>query len=196
MFFQLHIHYSSQKCSNNASESSSDSSVDENDLPQKKRGRTLLKPPITIPETQSAEKPQHLHLLQQHSASESTDGNRSGHLCHSYSSHIEYLSANDPEELISDNDNTTQHDDSCIVRHNSETSTTSNSVTITNVQLQKYPSTHPLQSETTDCEMEETYVDYQVTNVQGTGDQRQASCSTTDPSVDGAYSLVACSLKQ
>ena len=110
-------------------------------------------------------------------------------------SHIEYLSANDPEESISDNDNTTQHDDSCIVKHNSETSTTNNSVTITNAQLQKYPSTHPPQSETTDCEMEETYVDYQVTNMQGTGDQKQASCSTTDPSVDGAYSLVARLLK-
>ena len=144
---------------------------------------------------QSAEKPQHLHLLQRHSASESTDGNRSGHLHHSYSSHIEYLSANDPEESISDNDNTTQHDDSRIVGHNSETSTTSNSVTIMNAQLQKYPSTHPPQSETTDCKTEETYVDYQVTNVQGTGDQKQASCSTTDPSVDGAYSFIARSLK-
>ena len=144
---------------------------------------------------QSAEKPQRLHLSQQHSASESTDGNHSGHLRCSYLSHIEYLSANDPEESISDNDNTTQHDDSCVVRHNSETSITSNSVSITNAQLQKYPSTHPPQSETTDCETEETYVDYQVTNVQGTGDQKQTSCSTADPSVDGAYSLVACFLK-
>ena len=135
-----------------------------------------MKPPITIPETQSAEKPRRLRLSQRHSASESTDGNRSSCLCHSYSSHIEYLSANDPEESISDNNNTTQHDDSCVVRHNSETSTTSNSVTITNAQLEKYPSTHPPQSETTDCKTEETYVDYQVTNVQGTGDQKQASC--------------------
>ena len=124
----------------------SDSSVDEHELPRKKHRQTLLKPPITIPETQSAEKPQCLHLSQQHSASESTDGNRSGRLRCSYSSHIEYLSANDPEESISDNDNTTQHDDSCIVGHNSETSTTSNSVTIMNAQLQKYPSTHPPQS--------------------------------------------------
>ena len=154
-----------------------------------------MKLPITIPEMQSAEKPQHLHLSQRHSASKSTDGNRSSHLCCSYLLHIEYLSANDPEELISDNDNTTQHDHSCVVGHNSETSTTSNSVTITKAQLQKYPSTHPPQSETTDFETEETYVDYQVTNVQGTGDQKQATCSTVDPSVDGAYSLVACSLK-
>ena len=49
--------------------------------------------------------------------------------------------------------------------------------------------------EKTDCETEETYVDYQVTNVQGTGYQKQASCSTADLSVDGAYSFVARSLK-
>ena len=59
----------------------------------------------------------------------------------------------------------------------------------------KYNHIHADVSETTEGETEDTYVDYRITHVQGGGDNFQLPSSSAQPLVDGAYSLVANSLK-
>ena len=75
------------------------------------------------------------------------------------------------------------------------TSTTTNSINIPNAQPEKYNHIHAHVSETPEGETEDTYVDYRITHVQGGGDNSQLPSSSAQPSVDGAYSLVANSLK-
>lgn len=69
--------------------------------------------------------------------------------------------------------------------HSSETT---NSVDIPNAQAEKYNQIPHSQS--SNPETEDTYVDYRVTHVQGGGDKPELQTS-----VDGAYSLVANSLR-
>ena len=75
------------------------------------------------------------------------------------------------------------------------TSTTTNSINIPNAQPEKYNHIHAHLSETTEGETKDTYVDYRITHVQGGGDNSQLPSLSTQPSVDGVYSLVANSLK-
>ena len=75
------------------------------------------------------------------------------------------------------------------------TSITTNSINIPNAQPEKYNHIHDHTIETTEGETEDTYVDYRITHVQGGGDNSQLPSSSAQPSVDGAYSLVANSLK-
>ena len=75
------------------------------------------------------------------------------------------------------------------------TSSTTNSINIPNAQPEKYTNIQADVSETTECETEDTYVDYRITHVQGGGDNSQLPPSSTKPLVDGAYSLVTNSLK-
>ena len=69
-----------------------------------------------------------------------------------------------------------------------DSSETTNSVDIPNAQAEKYNKIPHSQS--SNGETEDTYVDYRVTHVQGGGDKPEPQTS-----VDGAYSLVANSLR-
>ena len=71
---------------------------------------------------------------------------------------------------------------------NNDSAETTNSVDIPNAQAQKYNQIPNTQS--SNPETEDTYVDYRLTHVQGRGDKQEPQTS-----VDGAYSLVANSLK-
>ena len=71
---------------------------------------------------------------------------------------------------------------------NNDSADTINSVEIPNAQAEKYNEIPQTQS--SNPETEDTYVDYRVTHVQGGGDTEQPQRS-----IDGAYSLVAKSLK-
>ena len=73
-------------------------------------------------------------------------------------------------------------------RVNNDSAETMNSVDIPNAQAQKYNQIPNTQS--SNPETEDTYVDYRVTHVQGRGNKEEPQTS-----VDGAYSLVANSLK-
>ena len=73
-------------------------------------------------------------------------------------------------------------------RVNNDSAEATNSVDIPNAQAQKYNQIPNTQS--SNPETEDTYVDYRVTHVQGGGDKQEPQTS-----VDGAYSLVANSLK-
>ena len=74
-------------------------------------------------------------------------------------------------------------------------STMTKSINIPNAQPEKYNDIHAHLSETMEAETEDTYVDYRITHVQGGGDNSQLPSSTAQPLFDGAYSLVANSLK-
>ena len=71
---------------------------------------------------------------------------------------------------------------------NNDSAETTNSVDIPNAQAQKYNQIPNTQS--SNPETEDTYVNYRVTHVQGRGDKQEPQTS-----VDGAYSLVANLLK-
>ena len=71
---------------------------------------------------------------------------------------------------------------------NNDSGETTNSVEIPNAQAQKYNEIPHTQS--SNPEMEDTYVDYRVTHVQGGGDTEQPQRS-----INGLYSLVANTLK-
>ena len=71
---------------------------------------------------------------------------------------------------------------------NNDSAEMTNSVDIPNAQAQKYNQIPNTQS--SNPETEDTYVEYRVTHVQGRGDKQEPQTS-----VDGAYSLVANSLK-
>ena len=71
---------------------------------------------------------------------------------------------------------------------NNDSADTITSVQIPNAQAEKYNEIPQTQS--SNPETEDTYVDYRVTHVQGGGDTEQPQTS-----IDGAYSLVAKSLK-
>ena len=73
-------------------------------------------------------------------------------------------------------------------RVNNDSAEMTNSVDIPNAQAQKYNQIPNTQS--SNPETEDTYVDYRVTHVQGGGDKQEPQTS-----VDRAYSLVANSLK-
>ena len=75
------------------------------------------------------------------------------------------------------------------------TSITTNSINIPNAQPEKYNHIHGHTIETMEGETKDTYVDYRITHVQGGGDNSQLPSLSTQPSVDGAYSLVTNSLK-
>ena len=68
------------------------------------------------------------------------------------------------------------------------------SVQILNAQPQKHQQIVPPRTESSAAETEETYVEYRVSHVQG-GDNPQETGAEPRPSVDGAYSLVANTLK-
>ena len=71
---------------------------------------------------------------------------------------------------------------------NNDSAEMTNSVDIPNAKAQKYNQIPNTQS--SNPETEDTYVDYRVTHVQGRGDKQEPQTS-----VDGAYSLVVNSLK-
>ena len=70
-----------------------------------------------------------------------------------------------------------------------------NSVQIPNAQPQKHQHIMPPNTSSSAAETEETYVEYWVTHVQGGGDNAQQAGVEPRASVDGAYSLVANTLK-
>ena len=70
-----------------------------------------------------------------------------------------------------------------------------NSVLIPNAQPQKHQHIMPPKTSSSAAETEETYVEYWVTHVQGGGDNAQEEGVEPRASVDGAYSLVANTLK-
>ena len=70
-----------------------------------------------------------------------------------------------------------------------------NSVQIPNAQPQKHQHIMPPKTSSSTAETEETYVEYQVTHVQGGGDNAQQAGLQSRASVDGAYSLVVNTLK-
>ena len=74
-------------------------------------------------------------------------------------------------------------------------STMTSSINIPDAQPEKYNDINAHHSETTEAKTEDTYVDYRITHVQGGGDNCQLPSLSAQPSVDGAYSLVANSLK-
>ena len=83
---------------------------------------------------------------------------------------------------------TNQHTENEKTPINNDSADTINSVEIPNAQAEKYNEVPQTQS--SNPEMEDTYVDYRVTHVQGGGDREEPQRS-----IDGAYSLVANSLK-
>ena len=72
---------------------------------------------------------------------------------------------------------------------------TENSVQIPNAQPQKHQQIVPPRTSSSAAETKETYVEYRVTHVQGGGDNAQQAGVELRASVDGAYSLVANTLK-
>ena len=70
-----------------------------------------------------------------------------------------------------------------------------NSVQIPNAQPQKHHHIMPPNTSSSAAETEETYVEYQVTHVQVGGDNAQQAGVEPRASVNGAYSLVANTLK-
>ena len=70
-----------------------------------------------------------------------------------------------------------------------------NSVQIPNAQPQKHHHIMPPNTSSSTAETEEMYVEYQVMHVQGGGDNAQQAGVEPRASVDGAYSLVANTLK-
>ena len=88
----------------------------------------------------------------------------------------------DPNQNTENQETVTQTD------VNNDSSEMTNSVNILNAQAEKYNDIPHTQS--SNPETEDTYVDYRVTHVQGGGDTEQPQRS-----IDGAYSLVANSLK-
>ena len=73
--------------------------------------------------------------------------------------------------------------------------TTTSSVKILNAQPNKYPSVKPPHTQSSEAETEETYVDYRVSHIQGGGNNPNMPSATPKPSEEGAYSLVAHSMK-
>ena len=153
------------------------------------------KPNITVPETQSPNTSpehylRHLHLSQHHSFSNSSsDGTQLTQLQRSCpTSHNE----DDMEQHCGVSENC---DGNNLGDMGTSTTTTAD---IPNAQPEKYQGLIHDESQSSQ-EMEDTYVDYRVTQVQGGGDiPVHSSTSVPVPpktSVDGAYSLVANSLK-
>ena len=70
-----------------------------------------------------------------------------------------------------------------------------NSVQIPNAQPQKHQQIIPPRTSSSTAETEATYVEYQVMHVQGGGNNAQQVGVESRASVDGAYSLVANTLK-
>ena len=184
--------------------------------------RQLNKPQITVPEMQSPEKqPRRLRLSQpQYLSCDSTSSNR---LCHvrrsceeSYFSqqdfeqeHIDQIEAENDADNQAENTyeaSTPEHmninPQSVKLKPSVETvlsdspgTSTENSVQIPNAQPQKHQHIVPPRTESSAAETEETYVEYRVSHVQGGGDNPQVTGGEPRPSVNGAYSLVANTLK-
>ena len=216
-YFILYSSYCKETHSSIASEDSSSSCS-----PKKKCRRRLNKPEITVPEMQSPEKqPRHLRLSQpQYLSGDSTSSNQ---LCHVRRSCEEsYFSQQDFEQedihqIETENDESKQAENTYEasipqdvninpqsvklkpsvdgVLIDSPGMSTENSVQIPNAQPQKHQQIVPPRTESSAAETEETYVEYCVSHVQGSGDNPQETGAEPRPSVDGAYSLVVNTLK-
>ena len=81
------------------------------------------------------------------------------------------------------------------VKSDSAGTSSENSVQIPNAQPQKHQQIVPPRTSSSAAETEETYVKYCVMHVQGGGDNAQQAGVEPRASVDGAYSLVANTLK-
>ena len=163
---------------------------------------------------QLPEKPRHLCLSQPHSFSgESSSGNRLRHIrcscdesaisqqeveCedleHMAVENIEHVQVEDGEEhMVQDGGQIDLQGVEGVEAVQSESvgTSTANSVQIPNAQPQKHQHIIPPRTESSAAETEETYVEYCVMHVQGGGDNPDQPGA----SVDGAYSLVANTLK-
>ena len=134
-----------------------------------------MRPDIPIPETQSSDKkPSRIRLSQRSSySSESSDTKTLTRLQRSCPNHAPLS----------------------IDAHVTDSVDTVDTVDIPNAQPEKHHNIIPLRTESSQPETEDTYVEYQVTHVQGGGDNEQNPTSAAKPSMDGAYSLVAHSLQ-
>ena len=178
-----------------------------------------------LPETQSPERPPlRLRLSQHHSASgESSDNSCSTQLCctlgtfsQQYDEKIDDEKANEKQHILdtirdhTNNDNRIATNSSDNSKNSIETNlggitvkdcllsgsgSTTNSIKIPNAQPQKYNDMNPPQTLLSNPKTEDTYVNYHVTHVQGGGDHADQPSTIAKQSVDGAYSLVANSLK-
>ena len=81
------------------------------------------------------------------------------------------------------------------VKSDSAGTSSENSVQIPNAQPQKHQQIVPPRTSSSAAETEETYVEYQLTHVQGGSDNAQQAGVEPRASVDGVYSLVANMLK-
>ena len=82
-----------------------------------------------------------------------------------------------------------------MVLSDSPGTSTEKSVQIPNAQPEKHQQIVPPRTESSAAETEETYVEYHVSHVQGRGDNTQEIGGEPKLSVNGAYSLVANTLK-
>ena len=143
---------------------------------------------LTFHESQSPpRRPECLRLSQHHSVSDSSsDTSKLPRLRRSI------CTSSESTENTDNNDQ--PHISYTPPKHSSGsvTATTSCTVEVPNAQPEKYNIPH---TESSGAETEETYVDYRVTQIQGGGDNPNQPFSSPTPSVDGAYSLVAHSLK-
>ena len=134
-----------------------------------------MRPDIPIPETQSPDKkPSRIRLSQRSSySSESSDTKALTRLRRSCPDHAPLS----------------------IDAHVTDSVDTVDTVDIPNAQPKKYHNIIPPRTESSQPETEDMYVEYRVTLVQGGGDNEQNPTSAAKPSTDGAYSLVAHSLR-
>ena len=163
---------------------------------------------------QLPEKPRRLRLSQPHSFSgESSSGNRLRHIrrsCDQSAISQQEVECEDLEDVAVENVQNIQVEDGEehmvqdgdqidlqgvegveAVQSESAGTSTANSVQIPNAQPQKHQHVIPPRTESSAVETEETYVEYCVTHVQGGSDNPDQPGA----SVDGAYSLVANTLK-
>ena len=212
-FLSFQIFSSSDHLCESTSESSNLSDANATDAsPKNKRRRKLSSQPVRCdsPPVQ----PRRIRLSQQNYAaisSDNSEGVRFGHLrrscgllageeelTHQDENTTDVEEDNSSTLNLPQNENTSPQPDPNQNTENQETVTQTdvnndssemtNSVNIPNAQAEKYNDIPHTQS--SNPETEDTYVDYRVTHVQGGGDTEQPQRS-----IDGAYSLVANSLK-
>ena len=136
-----------------------------------------MRPDITVPETQSPDKkPSRIRLSQRSSYSTSSESSDTRGLIRLQRSCTSYAP-------VSMDVNVTVSVD------------TVDTVEIPNAQPEKHQQIIPPHTESSQPETEDTYVEYCVTHVQGGGDNEQYPTSAAKPSTEGAYSLVAHSLR-